>query len=74
MAAATEDGAAARRQIELKVIDNAQNELIFKIWGTTKLDRVTDAYCQRNGKAHASARFLFDGKRIMAGDTPDHVR
>lgn len=63
----------ARRAIEIKLVDIAKNELVFKLRPTTKLDRVMDGYCKHNGKAPHSTRFLFDGKRVVAGDTPDLV-
>lgn len=33
-----------------------------------------DAYCERQGKQPGSVRFLYDGTRVMPGDTPNDVR
>lgn len=32
-----------------------------------------DAYCERQGKAADSVRFLYDGHRVQATDTPQSV-
>jgi len=32
-----------------------------------------EAYCERQGKAMASVRFLYDGERIQAHHTPAEV-
>lgn len=32
-----------------------------------------DAYCERQGKQPGSVRFLYDGTRVMPGDTPNDV-
>ena len=32
-----------------------------------------DAYCERQGKSPGSVRFLYDGHRVLATDTPQGV-
>ncbi|KAF3939445.1 hypothetical protein ABW19_dt0203209 [Dactylella cylindrospora] len=58
--------------LNIKVTDN-NNEVFFKIKRTTQLKKLMDAFCERQGKAPNSVRFLFDGSRVQAGDTPDTV-
>jgi small ubiquitin-related modifier len=41
------------------------NEVFFKIKRSTQLKKLMDAYCERQGKATSSVRFLYDGIRIQ---------
>ncbi|KAF7545619.1 hypothetical protein G7046_g9520 [Stylonectria norvegica] len=56
--------------LNIKVTDN-NNEVFFKIKRTTKLEKLMGAFCDRQGKAITSVRFLFDGTRVQPTDTPD---
>ncbi|KAH7112690.1 ubiquitin-related domain-containing protein [Dactylonectria macrodidyma] len=56
--------------LNIKVTDN-NNEVFFKIKRTTKLEKLMGAFCERQGKTLSSVRFLFDGTRVQASDTPD---
>lgn len=58
--------------LNIKVTDN-NNEVFFKIKRSTQLKKLMDAFCERQGKATNSVRFLFDGTRVQPGDTPDSV-
>lgn len=58
--------------LNIKVTDN-NNEVFFKIKRTTALKKLMDAFCERQGKSMQSVRFLFDGQRVNASDTPDTV-
>lgn len=58
--------------LNIKVTDN-NNEVFFKIKRSTQLKKLMDAFCERQGKAPASVRFLFDGQRVNSSDTPDTV-
>lgn len=58
-------------QIDIKVKDQNENEVFFKIKRTTKLSKVFDAYCQRQSIERANVRFLLDGTRIQDEDTPE---
>lgn len=63
----------ASEHLNIKVTDN-NNEVFFKIKRSTQLKKLMDAFCDRQGKAPASVRFLFDGQRVQPHDTPDTVR
>jgi len=58
--------------LNIKVTDN-NNEVFFKIKKTTALKKLMDAFCDRSGKNPSSVRFLFDGQRVQATDSPDSV-
>ncbi|PHH76353.1 hypothetical protein CDD82_4035 [Ophiocordyceps australis] len=76
----TEDGGQALTEqmtapansehLNIKVTDSS-NEIFFKIKRSTKLEKLMNAFCERQGKAMASVRFLFDGTRVQPTDTPD---
>ncbi|CAL9738626.1 ubiquitin-like protein Smt3p [Monosporozyma servazzii] len=55
--------------INLKVSDG-QSEIFFKIKRTTPLKRLMEAFAKRQGKEMDSLRFLYDGVRIQADQTP----
>ena len=59
--------------LNIKVTDN-NNEVFFKIKRTTALSKLMNAFCDRQGKTLSSVRFLFDGARVQATDSPDSVR
>lgn len=59
--------------LNIKVTDN-NNEVFFKIKRSTKLEKLMTAFCERQGKALTSVRFLFDGTRVQPSDTPEAVR
>ncbi|KAM5367835.1 hypothetical protein ACJZ2D_009840 [Fusarium nematophilum] len=67
------DAPANTEHLNIKVTDN-NNEVFFKIKRTTKLEKLMGAFCERQGKALSSVRFLFDGTRVQPTDTPDAVR
>ncbi|THX40580.1 hypothetical protein D6C86_06860 [Aureobasidium pullulans] len=56
--------------LNIKVTDN-NNEVYFKIKRTTQLKKLMDAFCDRQGKAPTSVRFLFDGQRVNPTDNPE---
>lgn len=47
--------------------------MVFKLKRTTKLKKLMDAYCAREGKAANLIRFSFDGTRIRPEDCPEDV-
>ena len=49
------------------------NEIFFKCKMTTPLDKLMKAFCNRNGVAANSVRFLFDGNRINGTQTPSEL-
>lgn len=58
--------------INLKVSDGS-SEIFFKIKRTTPLRRLMEAFAKRQGKEMDSLRFLYDGIRIQADQTPDDL-
>ncbi|KAH8916458.1 small ubiquitin-like modifier [Atractiella rhizophila] len=56
--------------INIKVTDQSGAEVFFKIKTTTKLGKLMDAYADRQGKQREHVRFLYDGQRVGAEDTP----
>ena len=56
--------------INLKVVTQDGNEIYFKCKQTTPLKKLMDAFCNRQGVAASSVRFLFDGARINSRQTP----
>jgi small ubiquitin-related modifier len=56
--------------INIKVKDQNENEVFFKIKKTTKLSKVFNAYCTRKSIQRESVRFLLDGSRVQGEDTP----
>jgi hypothetical protein len=64
--------AGQSEHLNIKVTDN-NNEVFFKIKRTTALKKLMDAFCERQGKAPSSVRFLFDGSRVAPTDSPETV-
>ncbi|CDS07241.1 hypothetical protein LRAMOSA01190 [Lichtheimia ramosa] len=64
---------ASAEHINIKVVSGDSNEVFFKIKQTTPLRKLMDAYCERQGKAADSVRFLYDGHRVQATDTPQSL-
>lgn len=62
----------AAEHLNIKVTDN-NNEVFFKIKRSTKLEKLMNAFCERQGKTMNSVRFLFDGQRVQPTDTPDSL-
>jgi hypothetical protein len=60
------------QSLNIKVTDN-NNEVFFKIKRTTKLEKLMNAFCERQGKNPATVRFHFEGQRVQITDTPDTV-
>lgn len=67
-----QDAPAATEHLNIKVTDN-NNEVFFKIKRSTKLEKLMNAFCDRQGKNQTSVRFLFEGQRVQPTDTPDTV-
>jgi len=56
--------------ITIRVKDQTGEETMFKIKKSTKMSKVFKAYAQRKGVEEQSLRFLLDGERIDADNTP----
>ncbi|XP_044945361.1 small ubiquitin-related modifier 1-like [Mustela nigripes] len=55
--------------IKLKVIRQDSSEIHFRVKMTTRMKKLKERYCQRQGVSMHSLRFLFDGKRIADNHT-----
>ena len=64
---------AEDNHINLKVVGNDNTEVHFKIKKTTQLKKLKQAYCDRQGVAMSSLRFLFDGQRITDDMSPKQL-
>ena len=60
-------------KINLTIVNMAGDELFFKLRMRTRLDKLLKAYCTRQGVAQNSVRFLFDGNRVSASQTPEEL-
>lgn len=56
--------------INIRVKDQSNSEIFFKIKPTTQFKKVMNAYCQRQGLDILAVRFLFDGDRLLDHETP----
>ncbi|PVH68942.1 molecular determinants of paralogue-specific sumo-Sim recognition, partial [Cadophora sp. DSE1049] len=59
--------------INIKVMDQSNQEIIFKIKPRTQFKKVKNAYCERQGLDILAVRFLFDGIRLQDDQTPAAV-
>ncbi|KAF8542047.1 ubiquitin-related domain-containing protein [Trichophaea hybrida] len=66
------EASESTEHLNIKVTDG-NNEVFFKIKRTTQLKKLMDAFCDRQGKAPNSVRFLFDGTRVNATDSPENL-
>jgi hypothetical protein len=63
----------APKHINIKVKDQQENEVFFKIKRTTPMEKLMNAYCQQKGMTFDSVRFMFDGVRVVKEDTPSSL-
>lgn len=56
--------------ITLRVRDQTGDEMFFKVKKTTKMNKIFDAYAARRGITSSALRFMLDGERITADNTP----
>lgn len=66
------DAEKSETQINIKV-SSQDNETFFRIKRTTPLGKLMNSFCERNGRAVNSVRFMYDGKRVEAHVTPDDM-
>eukprot|EP00039_Didymoeca_costata_P018317 m.333028 g.333028 ORF g.333028 m.333028 type:complete len:102 (-) comp17048_c0_seq1:136-441(-) len=69
-------GAAAdddSKHINLKVMAQDNTEVHFKIKRSTKMSKLIEAYCKRQGLQSGSIRFLFDGQQVGPDDSPESL-
>jgi len=77
MASDEEQGEDVKQEVKpenhlnIKVRDTENGEVHFKVRSSTKFQKVFEAFCQRRGLEVNSVRFLFDGERLRADQSPD---
>jgi small ubiquitin-related modifier len=59
--------------LSIKVRDQQQGEIVFKVKRTTKFKRVLDAFCNKKGWQTNQVRFHFDGQRVDEEMTPEEL-
>lgn len=60
--------------INIKVVDQEDQEVLFKIKKSTALKKMIDAYCDRKGITDRNAiRFSYRGERIRENNTPKEL-
>ncbi len=64
---------AAPGVISLKVKDQTGGEVVFRVKATTKFSKIMEAFCQKKSWASNQVRFLFDGQRVNADQTPEDL-
>jgi small ubiquitin-related modifier len=60
---------AAPKHINLKVKDQQESEVTFKLKSTSPMEKLMKAYAGQQDKTLDSLRFMFDGHRILKHDT-----
>ena len=60
----------AEPQINIKVVDSMGGELFMKIRMNTPMRKLFRAYSMAKGTDANAVRFMFDGQRLDADDTP----
>jgi hypothetical protein len=64
---------AASVRIGVRVCGWKHDELRFEMKRTARLDKMMGTWAERRGEPPVDLRFLFDGARIVSGDTPASV-
>lgn len=57
-------------KLTIRVADQAGSSILFKLSPDTRLERLMDAYCERQGLERSAVRFLYDGQRLTPEDSP----
>lgn len=57
----------------IKVKDQDGGEVVFRVKRTTKFERIIQTFCQKKAWNAGQVKFLFDGNRILADDTPESL-
>jgi len=60
-------------RIDVKIATQDGNEHFFRYKFSTPLQNLMSAFCNRNGVALNSVRFLFDGNRVNPNQTPEDL-
>jgi small ubiquitin-related modifier len=59
--------------IEIKVTDQEGREILFRTKRDSPIEKMMNAYSRRQGVDKTAFRFLFDGQRIEAAQTPKEL-
>lgn len=62
-----------QRHTRLNFREQDKGEVYFKIRKTTPLRKLMEAYCDKQGVAMGSTRFMFDEKRLNPSQTAEQV-
>ncbi|XP_072022753.1 small ubiquitin-related modifier 1-like isoform X1 [Amphiura filiformis] len=72
-AAENQGGGQGSEYIKLKVKDQDNSEVHFRVKMTTQMKKLKESYCNKLGVPTTSRRFLFDGERIRDDQTPKQL-
>lgn len=70
---ADREGDGAAEKITIKVTDEHDTAMNFKIKSVTPLGKVFEHYCSRSNLTRNDVRFYFDGIRLTDDTTPKSV-
>lgn len=59
--------------MQIRVKDQTGEEVFFKVKPHTQMGKIFDSYAKRKGVETRVLRFMLDGKRIQAHETPDEL-
>jgi len=55
------------------IVSDGNNSMAFKIRKNTKMGKMMARYAEHHDRNRATMRFLFDGDKLVDGDTPASV-
>lgn len=59
--------------LSIKVRDQQNGEVVFKVKRSTRFKRVLDAFCNKKSWDSAQVRFAYEGQRVQEDMTPDDL-
>ena len=68
-----DDKKEAVEHINIKVTASDGNEVHFRVKPNTPFRKIFTAYCERLGKTMNDVRFMWDGRRVEADQTPNEL-
>lgn len=60
--------------INIRVVAQDGSEILFRIKKTTPLKKLIESWCTRMGTSMQATRFLYEGQRINAEQTPEDLK
>lgn len=72
-AAEGQEVSAQAEYLTIKVTPIRPDEMVFKMKESTTLKKLMAAYCELQGTAIGSVRFIYEGIRVMGYDTPESL-